>query len=190
MFEKYFICFLALCWGIFELFNGIRSKKSPNEGKNNDKGSLMLLYVSMGIGYLFSFRINFILQFGILFQHSIYPLFAGLFLFFLGLLIRIIAIRTLKNQFSSSVTILKNHEINDAGLYKIIRHPSYLGMLLASAGIGIAMNNWICICFMIIPNLLAVIYRIHIEEKALLEYFGPKYRDYIKNTKCLLPFIY
>ncbi len=78
----------------------------------------------------------------------------------------------------------------DSGIYHYVRHPAYLGQLLISIGFGIVMNNWICICFMVIPPLLAILYRIHIEEKALIEKFGSSYMDYMKKTKGLLPFIY
>jgi protein-S-isoprenylcysteine O-methyltransferase Ste14 len=107
-----------------------------------------------------------------------------------GIIIRAAAIFTLKKQFTFSVMIFDDHKMMISGIYHYLRHPSYLGQLLISAGFGIAMNNWICICLMIIPVLAALLYRIHVEEKALLEKFGSGYSVYMKKTRALLPFIY
>ncbi len=190
MLEKYIVPVVALSWGIFELINGIKRQISSKVEKNKDKGSLILFNVSIGLGYVISFNIYFNQHYGILFRNPIYLLIFGLFFIILGIIIRISAILTLKGQFTYSVTIVQNHKIYDRGIYKFIRHPAYLGSLLALSGSGIAMNNWICICIMIIPTFISISYRIYAEEKALIEHFGSKYIEYMNKTKRLIPFIY
>ena len=108
----------------------------------------------------------------------------------IGLLIRIIAILTLKQQFTYTVTNIENHELIQTGLYKKIRHPGYSGQLIIFLGIATSLSNWISILAMIIPVLMGYSYRIRVEEKFLIEQMGSKYLDYQKRTKKLIPWIY
>jgi len=51
-------------------------------------------------------------------------------------------------------------------------------------------RNWACLALMLIAPTLAVLYRIHIEEQALLGAFGAEYADYSRTTKRLIPGVY
>ena len=76
------------------------------------------------------------------------------------------------------------------GIYKYIRHPSYLGQLLIILGSGIAFSNYVSIVILFIPFFLAVLYRISIEETVLMDYFTDAYLEYKKKTKLLIPWVY
>lgn len=108
----------------------------------------------------------------------------------LGLIIRINSILTLKQQFTYTVTKIENHELIETGLYKVIRHPGYLGQLIIFLGISVSLSNWISILSMILSVLIGYIYRIKTEEKFMIEQMGDKYIDYQKRTKRLIPMIY
>lgn len=190
MAAKYIIMWTAIIYGILETVIGIRSRLGLNKSKNKDNGSYFIIFLALWAGFFFSFQIYFREIAGSLFVNSTYPLTAGSLILIIGIIIRAAAIFTLKKQFTFSVTIFEGHKMIDTGIYHYIRHPSYLGQLLISAGFGVVMNNWICICLMVIPVFLALLYRIHVEEKALLEKFGSGYSDYMKKTRGLLPFIY
>jgi protein-S-isoprenylcysteine O-methyltransferase Ste14 len=88
------------------------------------------------------------------------------------------------------VAINSAHELKTNGLYKIIRHPSYLGLLLIMTGEAISMASLISFAVVFLPVCIAVIYRIHVEEQLLKEAFGEKYSIYKLNTKIIIPFIY
>jgi protein-S-isoprenylcysteine O-methyltransferase Ste14 len=111
----------------------------------------------------------------------------GLLLIILGVFIRRIAILTLQRQFTVNVVIVKNHQIIDSGIYKHIRHPAYLGSLFSFLGLGISYQNWISLIVVFLPILISFLYRLRIEEQALIEHFNGDYLLYQKATKRLIP---
>ena len=100
------------------------------------------------------------------------------------------AVATLKKQFTVKVSIIEKHEIVETGIYKIIRHPAYLGHLASLLGIGLVLGNWVGLTALVVLPLAGILYRIHVEESALLRYFGPAYQEYASRTKRLLPGIW
>ena len=65
-----------------------------------------------------------------------------------------------------------------------------MGSLLSFAGFGISLNNWFSVIIIVTLMTWAMHRRIVIEEKALTDQFGETYRDYIKKTYQLIPWIY
>ncbi len=115
-------------------------------------------------------------------------MFIGIGLFLIGVLLRFAAMKALGEFYSHWVKIRENHRIIREGPYKIIRHPSYLGMLLAHLGFIIFFLNIISIfvyCLLFVP---AIIRRIIVEEKAL--YSLKDYSEYSERRKRLIPFIW
>ena len=95
----------------------------------------------------------------------------------------------LGNEYSYTLQLRKDHKLVDTGIYKYIRHPMYFCGLLFIIGQSLLIPNQIGN----ISNLL-VIYlfwtgRIPDEEKMMLKEFGDKYREYIKKTKSVIPFV-
>ena len=107
-----------------------------------------------------------------------------------GLIIRIISIRILKQYFSYSVAKAENQEIIEKGLYKYIRHPGYLGQLIIFTGISISLSNWLSVILMLLSTLVGYVNRIRVEEKFITEEMGDIYSNYQKRTKKLIPKIY
>jgi protein-S-isoprenylcysteine O-methyltransferase Ste14 len=96
----------------------------------------------------------------------------------------------LKRLFTVNVAIDKNHYLKTDGIYKKIRHPGYLGLILIVTGLSVSMNSLFSILVITIPICLAVSYRIYIEENMLAEEFGEKYYEYKSSSKRLIPWIY
>lgn len=115
---------------------------------------------------------------------------SGIIVMFVGLAIRWTAIYTLGRYFTRTVTIKNDHQIIQKGLYKHLRHPAYTGSLLAHIGLGLAFTNWLSFVLIFVPILVAALYRMHIEEDALVQAFGGEYVDYVKSTKRLIPKVY
>ena len=115
---------------------------------------------------------------------------AAIAVFILGLVIRWTAITSLGKSFSANVAIQPTQTIYRGGLYRWVRHPSYLGMLLIFLAIGIYSRNWLGLAIVLISTTLALLYRIHVEESALNRAFGDAYASYSKTTRRLIPFIY
>src|SRR6202012_4069500 len=144
-----------------------RSAKDTSRS-NRDRRSLLLLWlvISGSITYT-SFTAH---------EHT-WPLpgdaglIAGIIVYELGFIIRCTAIAQLGKMFTVDVAINKDHTLNTKGLYKIVRHPSYLGLLLILAGIGFSMNSLLNLLIIVIPCFLALSFRISVEEQALTDKF-------------------
>jgi protein-S-isoprenylcysteine O-methyltransferase Ste14 len=104
-----------------------------------------------------------------------------------GVVIRWAAIRTLDKQFTVNVAIVEDHQLVQNGLYGIIRHPAYLGTLVTLGGFGLALENWLSLLTLVALPLAATIYRIAVEERALVNHFGARYIEYMEHSKRLIP---
>jgi protein-S-isoprenylcysteine O-methyltransferase Ste14 len=114
----------------------------------------------------------------------------GLIFIFLGLVIRWTAILTLRGYFTTNVSIQQSHQLVVKGLYRIVRHPAYTGSLLSFLGLGLTFANWLSTLVIFLPICCAFLYRIRVEERALIEHFGVDYEQYRRRTKRLVPGIY
>jgi protein-S-isoprenylcysteine O-methyltransferase Ste14 len=115
---------------------------------------------------------------------------AGILFIICGLVLRWVAILSLKRQFTVDVAITKDHRIVKTGVYKFVRHPAYAGSLLSFLGLGLFFANYLSLCVIFLPICSAFLYRILIEEKTLLDAFGDEYRGYCRSTNRLIPGIY
>jgi protein-S-isoprenylcysteine O-methyltransferase Ste14 len=96
----------------------------------------------------------------------------------------------LKKRFTVDVAINREHDLKTDGMYKIIRHPAYLGLFLIFTGLAISLNSIISLLVIIIPVFLVIQYRIYVEEAVLIEEFGDVYRQYSARTKRIIPWIF
>jgi len=115
---------------------------------------------------------------------------AGLALLVAGTALRWTAIVTLWKYFTPDVSILEGHRVERRGLYGVVRHPSSTGLPLRYLGFGLAFANWLSLALLFLPMLYTTLYRIRVEERALLEHFGEEYAAYAGVTKRLVPGIY
>jgi protein-S-isoprenylcysteine O-methyltransferase Ste14 len=107
-----------------------------------------------------------------------------------GLSLRWTAFFSLGKAFSANVAIRETQTLNRSGLYSLVRHPSYLGLLIIFLAVALAEKNWLSAAIVLIFPTAALIYRIHVEEAALHDAFGPQYAEYCSATKRLIPGIY
>jgi protein-S-isoprenylcysteine O-methyltransferase Ste14 len=110
----------------------------------------------------------------------------GFALFAAGGALRIWPVFVLGNRFSGLVAIQPGHTLETSRIYGVVRHPSYLGLLINSLGWSLAFRSSIgvLITALIIPPLLA---HIHAEERLLRETFGAEYDVYCARTSRLIP---
>ncbi len=104
-----------------------------------------------------------------------------------GLALRWTAILTLGRLFTVDVAIHSDHVIVQEGLYRLVRHPSYTGLLVAFLGLGVFFSNWLSIFGLLIPVTIAVLNRVAKEEQALLTSHGSEYAAYCARTKRFIP---
>lgn len=94
----------------------------------------------------------------------------------------------LGKNWSLSVQKKENHELIRHGIYRIIRHPIYTGILLLFIGNTIIVGDYRGIIAVIIV-FTSFWFKLLKEEKLLLEIFGNEYLIYKSKTKALIPFI-
>lgn len=114
----------------------------------------------------------------------------GVVLFVAGLFLRWWAIITLGRFFTVDVVIENDHEVVERGPFRLVRHPSYTGVLLAFVGFALTLRNWAALLIVLVPIFAAFIRRMNVEEDALSRALGSRYADYMRRTKRLVPFVY
>lgn len=114
---------------------------------------------------------------------------AGVALFMMGGALRIWPVYVLGRRFSGLVAIQPGHRLVTSGIYGVIRHPSYAGLLINALGWSLAFRSTIGVLLtaMIVAPLLA---RIDAEEQLLHSQFGAEYDAYCARTSRLIPGVF
>ena len=115
------------------------------------------------------------------------PVAAGLAMLAAGVALRTWAILTLGRLFKFVVVIQEGHRVVTSGPYRLLRHPSYTGALVAFLGTGIVLDSWLSTLILVLIPLLAILVRIHVEEAELTNALGREYRTYASRTRRLVP---
>ena len=170
------------------IINFIRGEKETNIQYKNDNHSLEWFRFLVPFGLITSMLLYFF-RIGSL-SYNMSFIIIGYLLIISGLIIRWMAVLSLGKEFNVSLSIINNHRLKMDGIYSIIRHPSYTGLLIYYIGLAAIMQNIYSLIILIIFPVFAVINRIEKEEKLLSDYFKDDYANYCKNTKKLIPFIY
>lgn len=115
---------------------------------------------------------------------------AGVTIVSAGAGIRLVAIRTLDRHFSYELRVEKDHEIVQRGIYSVLRHPSYLGIILVAAGAPLIVQSLLGAAVGLVVMSGVTVWRIATEERMLRQAFGDEYADYSGRSWRLLPYVY
>jgi len=113
----------------------------------------------------------------------------GVALYALGGVLRLAPVFVLRRRFSGLVAIQPDHRLATTGIYGVIRHPSYLGLVVAALGWGLAFRAGAGVAIAALM-LVVVLARIAAEERLLSEAFGAEYEAYRARTWRLIPYVY
>jgi protein-S-isoprenylcysteine O-methyltransferase Ste14 len=113
----------------------------------------------------------------------------GVVLFAAGGVLRIWPVFVLGHRFSGLVAIQPGHTLVTSGVYGIIRHPSYLGLLVSSLGWALAFRSTVGVLLAAL-TIVPLVARISAEEKLLRARFGDAYDAYRRRTWRLIPRIF
>jgi len=112
---------------------------------------------------------------------------AGVVVMWLGLALRVWAIAALGGSFRTTVEVEPGQTVVSTGPFRLIRHPSYAGLLLLVAGLGASLGNWLSLAACVVLPLPAIVWRIHVEEAELNRGLGEAYRTYQSDRARLIP---
>ena len=187
---------IICCWVIFGLywFISASSVKSTQESKGwlagNWHGIVLL------IGGLFLSNLPFLAKIGasissltiLLVPHSIVINVVIIVFAVTGLIVAMIARRTLAGNWSRAVAFKEDHELITTGLYHYVRHPIYTGVLLMILATALSVGTLSAgIGFVII--VLGLWFKLRAEEELLTKHFPKEYSAYKDRTKALIPYV-
>ena len=180
---------LYWAWVASEVLIAIVTRTRRGGGEVKDRGTQLLLWFAIIASITVATWISHVVPTPI-FGRAHWLRLTGLLILALGLAIRWAAILNLGSAFSANVAIRDAQRVRTTGLYRYVRHPSYLGLVLIFLAVGVYSRNWISLAIVVVLPTLALLYRIHVEETALREAFGEEYVAYSRSTRRLVPGVY
>ena len=180
--------FAYFVWVASEIFGAVliprlRRRGATRVRRDRGSGALVIVTVFLSISIAFAFGYAGI---GMLPDWVFY---LGISLMFLGVLVRQYAIAILGRFFSLTVQIAEDHKVVEKGPYRLVRHPSYTGVLITFIGLGLAVQSLGALLVLLAVFGISFGYRMLVEERTLLSELGQDYAGYMKRTKRLIPFI-
>lgn len=165
------------------------SQGNISRGEKEDRGNRWVLFVFLVLGLLDGWLPAYSDRTGLFTFGGEDVRWAGVALFAAGGILRIWPVFVLGRRFSGLVAIQKDHQLVTDGIYKIIRNPSYLGLLISVAGWALAFRSLLglVLAASFIPILIG---RMHSEERLLSGYFGAEYDAYRAHSWRLIPYLY
>jgi|SRR5882762_1368508 len=175
-------------WIASELFGAVLLPRLRRRGATRverDRGSGPLIIFTVFVSIILAFSFGYA-QIGELPDWVFY---LGISLMFLGIIVRQWAIAVLGRFFSLTVRVAEDHRVVDKGPYRLVRHPSYTGVLITFIGLGLAVQSWGALLVLLGVFSLSFGYRMRVEERTLLSELGEDYAQYMRRTKRLIPFL-
>jgi protein-S-isoprenylcysteine O-methyltransferase Ste14 len=115
---------------------------------------------------------------------------AGLVILVAGLVLRGWSFKVLGQYFTHVVMVSSDQQVIASGPYRVLRHPSYTGVILAAIGIGLTTANWAGLAGLLLVTVAGLVWRIRIEERALTATLGERYLAYAAQRKRLVPLVW
>ncbi|MDP9323559.1 MAG: protein-S-isoprenylcysteine O-methyltransferase [Acidobacteriota bacterium] len=115
------------------------------------------------------------------------PLIAGVLCFVLGLYLFYRSHADLGANWSITLEVREQHRLVTHGVYRRIRHPMYMALLLYSVGQALVIPNWVAGQSYLVAFGILFVFRVHAEESMMLEQFGAEYAAYMARTHRLVP---
>jgi protein-S-isoprenylcysteine O-methyltransferase Ste14 len=186
----YYHLFVAsyVAWILFEVFTG-RSRKMLDRTKTRDRGSFFFLVAMVWVGIALDVSISFRQPWAEIPWARTQIFFLGIFLMWAGIGFRYYAMRVLGKYFTFNVAVQAGQTVVEAGPYKYVRHPSYTGALITLTGFGLVFANWLGLVALMVCGGIGYMYRIRVEETALVAALGEPYKDYMARTWRFVPYV-
>ena len=172
-------------WALMEVRQAFHRRP---EATSTDRGSLLVTRLSGVVAGLLA-------TLGLTVKAAEFPvssmlLATGLVIMWVGILLRWWCFRTLGRYFTFNVMTSYDQPMITSGPYRVLRHPSYLGIILMLGGLGLTYGNWLSLASLILFPLLGLLIRIRVEEAALMKVLGAAYTTYASGRKRLVPYLW
>ena len=118
---------------------------------------------------------------------SLGPLVAGVVCFVIGLWFFYRSHADLGTNWSITLEVREQHRLITQGVYRRIRHPMYLALVLYSVGHALIIPNWVAGPSNLVAFAILFALRVHAEEQMMNDAFGDEYAAYAARTKRLMP---
>ncbi|HEV2429559.1 MAG TPA: isoprenylcysteine carboxylmethyltransferase family protein [Thermoplasmata archaeon] len=181
---------LVLVWLVaeYQFVRYTRRRGAPGfRASREDRGSYYAIIGSIWAGLSWALFVYFLGLGPQLDAISIPP---GVALAVVGIALRGWALTTLGRNFSLVVRTSQDQRLVTEGPYRWLRHPAYSSNLLVTAGIALVLGNLLGLLATVVLVSASHLYRIRVEERALVARFGGAYREYETRTWRLIPGVY
>jgi len=176
-------------WIVSELFGAVLVPRLRRRGGatrvKRDRGSGALIIFTVFVSIILALSLGYA-GVGPLPDWVFYP---GIFLMLLGVVVRQWAIAVLGRFFSLTVRVAEDHRVVVRGPYRLVRHPSYTGVLITFIGLALAVQSSGALLVLLAVFGVSYGYRMRVEERVLQSELGQDYAEYMKRTKRLIPFL-
>ncbi|BCL84138.1 isoprenylcysteine carboxyl methyltransferase [Ktedonobacteria bacterium brp13] len=186
--------FLAAClvWNVPEWIGAFKqtARASRKGAVAQDRGSMVLLIGLLWFGVALNFLLAWLLPRAAFSWQRTVLFGIGVSFILLGVTLRWYAIRVLGRYFTRDVAVSADQKVVQDGPYRYIRHPAYSGTFLTMLGVGLALTNWASLVALLLCVFAGHLYRVNIEEEALIQTIGQSYIEYIQHTKRFIPWVF
>ena len=115
------------------------------------------------------------------------PFIGGVMCLVIGLWLFYRSHADLGTNWSITLEVREQHRLITRGVYRRIRHPMYLALVLYSVGQALVIPNWVAGPANVIVFAILLALRVRAEERMMGEAFGDEYAVYSARTKRLVP---
>jgi protein-S-isoprenylcysteine O-methyltransferase Ste14 len=168
---------------------GLFSSGNLSPGEREDRGNRWVLIAFGVLGVLAAYLPAYTDRTGFWTLDGDAIRWLGVVLFAAGGALRIWPVFVLGHRFSGLVAIQRGHALVTSGVYNLIRHPSYLGLLVNSLGWSLAFRSGVGVLLTAL-TIVPLLARINAEERLLRTQFGREYDAYCARTWRLIPGLY
>ena len=175
----------VLAWAGLEIFLHLFYNRRVREGNAErlSKYVMLAVFAFAGFGARLATR-----DFAAGFRAPFTPVrWVGVALILASVALRTVCVAQLGGCYSVNLSVRPGQPLVTTGLYRLVRHPGYLAIMIGFVGLGLSFAHWLAtpLCLILPPAVLA--WRMRLEERLLEQAYGEEYRSWARRTRRLIP---
>jgi len=184
------IVFIVI-WGGIRFRPNIKSRKISISVKSRTFSErFSMIASSFGLGYIPAIWV--ILGWPSQFDYkpNVVMIIAGILILLFSLYLFRVTHKALGKMWSHSLDLREDHKLITSGIYNKVRHPMYSAFWAWAVGAAFLIPNWLAGFSAIIGFGTLYFLRVKQEEQMMINEFGEEYKNYMRQTKKIIPNIY